>query len=167
MIGLLGWWSLALFNSEGLKSFDINVLRILFGKERARFSEIRNHIMKTHEWEKKGSLEVRLSRRLSSLKKAGYVNRDEKGHKLVYYSLTKPTLKRMKLEASNFKEFVEEYYPLLSMDTYTFTNQTPISNLKYYLSVIPPKISINSFYKHISSPKKRYENYAYYIWQSY
>jgi hypothetical protein len=94
--------------------------------------------MKTHEWEKKGSLEVRLSRRLSSLKKAGYVNRDEKGHKLVYYSLTKPTLKRMKLKDSKLKEFIEDYYPLLSMDTYTFTNQTPISNLKYYLSVIPP-----------------------------
>jgi len=129
---------MALVISTDLKPFDHEIVSFLFEKEKARFTELRDHLMKTLRWKNKGSLEVRLSRRLDSLKVSGYIKREKKSHKRVYYSLTEPTRNRLKLENKEFKELIKELDPSPSVDVDTLKNQTATSTLKLYLRVTPP-----------------------------
>lgn len=129
---------MALIISTGLKDTDNEIVKFLFEKHKARFTELRDHLMETLRWNNKGSSDVRLSRRLDALKVAGYIKREKKSHKRVYYSLTSLMWRRLKLENSKLRELIEELDPSLSVDTDTLKNQTTTSVLKLYLRVTPP-----------------------------
>jgi DNA-binding HxlR family transcriptional regulator len=122
------------FVSADLKLVDKEILEFLFREQKARFIELRDHLMKTLEWKNKGSLEVRLSRRLRSLEAAKYVQREKKSHKQVYYSLTRFSLKRLELEHSKLIDFIKKAYPSL---TSGLRIETTTSILKSYLKITP------------------------------
>lgn len=123
--------------STDLKPFDNEIVEFLFEKQKARFTELRDHLMKALGWKNKGSLDVRLSRRLDALEVSGYIKREKKSHKQVYYSLTKTTRKRLKLQNSRLREFIEELHPSLSVNANMLKNQTTASTLKLYLRATP------------------------------
>jgi len=131
---------MALVIKTGLKPFEHEIASFLFEKEKARFTELRDHLMKTLGWENKGSLEVRLSRRLHSLKVSGYIKREKKSHKRVYYSLTESTRIRLEIKNKEFKELISGLLPSLSVDVLPLKNPTATSTLKFYLRVTPPML---------------------------
>ena len=118
-----------------MNQFDREILHFLYEKKRARFTEIRDHLMDTLGLENKGSLDVRLSRRLNALKVAKYINREKMSHKMVYYSLTIPTWRRLQLENSELSYWIKGLLPSSSWETDTLVNRTAVSIMKLYLGV--------------------------------
>lgn len=122
--------------TSNLRSTDAEILRFLFKKGKARFKEIRDYLLETPEWrDRKGSLDVRLSRRLKALVVAHYVERKKETRKRVYYSLTRPSWRRLKLEESKLEKFIEEFLPPLTSEP---RDRTTKSDLKFYLNTTPP-----------------------------
>lgn len=128
---------MSLVVGTGLKPFDNEIVEFLLEKRKVRFTELRDQLMETLEWKNKGSLDVRLSRRLDALEVAGYIERERKSHKRVYYSLTKRTRIQLELENSELEELVQEVNPSLRMYVENLENQPLTSILKVYLRVTP------------------------------
>jgi len=128
---------MSLVVDTGLKPFDNEIVKFLFEKQKMRFTELRDQLMETLEWKNKGSLDVRLSRRLDALEVAKYIEREKKSHKRVYYSLTKHTRIQLELENSELEELVQKVNPSLRMYVENLENQPLTSILKVYLRVTP------------------------------
>lgn len=117
---------------ESLKPKDYEIVDFLFEKGEARFTELKAHFKKNANWNKPG-LDVSLIRRLKALQ-SEFVERKDKGHQRVYYTLTKIARQRLEVEKSPLDEYNEEHYPGLRKYPYYGPGQT----LKTFLSTTPP-----------------------------